>query len=179
MMYRQWLLFLGLIVGLSVGTANAQLLPNNNSLNAQSVERWMQSNRAMAPVMQLLDGLNPTAEALATFDQLPVAEQDQQINNFLSQKHMLDAANRIANSYGWKSVGEYMRLSTRLGNAIAAYFLTSDLAKLPEDQAQRLRETSDPAILAVPDTDIAFIRVNEQPLQQYIQAYAAGRDNGN
>lgn len=179
-MYRQWttrvgISLVGIILGIFAVAANAQLLPNNNSLNAQSVERWMQSNRAMAPVMQLLDEMNTTAEALAAFDALTPLEQDQKINTFLTQKNTLDIANKLANSYGWKSVGEYMRLSTRLGNAIAAYFLASDLAKLPEDQAKILREKSDPAILAVSEKDIAFIRANEQPLQQYIQAYAAGR----
>jgi hypothetical protein len=155
--------------------ANAQLLPDNKTLNAQSVERWMQSNRAMAPIMQLLDEMNATAEALQAFDALSPVEQDQQISHFLTEKNTLAAANRIATSYGWKSVGDYMRLSTKLGNAIAAYFLTSDLAQLPEEHANALREKTDPTILAVPEKDIAFVKANEKPLQQYIQAYAAGR----
>lgn len=174
-MIKRWMVALGVILGICTAVANAQLLPNNNSLNAQSVERWMQSNRAMAPVMQLLDGMSTTAADMAAFDALAPLEQDQKINAFLTQKNTLDTANKLANSYGWKSVGEYMRLSTRLGNAIAAYFLAGDLAKLPEEQAKMLREKTDPAILAVPQQDIAFIRANEKPLQQYIKAYAAGR----
>lgn len=135
----------------------------------------MQSNRAMAPIMQLLDGMNTTAEALKAFDELSPAQQDQRVNDYLMKKEMLEAANGIAVAHGWKSVGEYMRLSTKLGNAIAAYFLMSDLAQLPAEAATALREKADPAILAVPKTDIAFIKANEKPLQQYIQAYAAGR----
>jgi hypothetical protein len=72
-------------------------------------------------------------------------------------------------------VGEYMRLSTKLGNAIAAYFLAGDLAQMPEEHAKALREKTDPAVMAVPEKDIAFIKANEKPLRQYIQAYAAGR----
>ncbi|HSX50943.1 MAG TPA: hypothetical protein VLF09_08310, partial [Cellvibrio sp.] len=85
------------------------------------------------------------------------------------------AANQIAQKHGWKSVGEYMRLSTKLGNAIAAYFLFADLGKVTQEQEQQLKEKADPAVLAVPKSDIEFIKRNEKALQQYIQAYGAGR----
>ena len=68
-----------------------------------------------------------------------------------------------------------MRLSSKLGNAIAAYFLFGDLDKLTEEQAKQLKEKADPAILAVPRSDIEFIKRNEKSLQQYIKAYGAGR----
>ena len=84
-------------------------------------------------------------------------------------------ANHIIQKHGWKSVGEYMRLSTRLGNAIAAYFLLGDLGEVTEEQARQLKEKADPAVLAVPRSDIEFIKRNEKTLQQYIQAYGAGR----
>lgn len=174
-MNKLWMRLLVFVMCMQVYTTNAQLLPDNKTLNTQSVERWMQSNRAMAPIMQLLDEMNATAEALQAFDALSPAEQDQQINHFLTEKNTLAAANTIATTHGWKSVGEYMRLSTRLGNAIAAYFLAGDLAQLPEEYAKVMREKTNPAILAVPEKDIAFIKANEKPLQQYIQAYAAGR----
>jgi hypothetical protein len=174
-MNKLWMRLLVLVMCMQAYTTNAQLLPDNKTLNAQSVERWMQSNRSMAPIMQLLDEMNATAEALQTFDALSPAEQDQQINQFLTEKNTLAAANTTATTHGWKSVGEYMRLSTRLGNAIAAYFLAEDLAQLPEEHAKLLREKTNPAVLAVPEKDIAFIKANEKPLRQYIKAYAAGR----
>ena len=174
-MSRTWFQYLAIVLGAISFASYAQLLPNNTTLNTQSVERWMQSNRAMAPIMQIVDEMNLTAEALREFDALTPTEQDKKIDAFLAGKKMLDAANRIAVGQGWKSVGEYMRLSTKLGNAIAAYFLVQDLQQLPAEHARALREKADPAILAVPETDIAFIKANEKTLQQYIQAYAAGR----
>ncbi len=156
-------------------SANAQFLPDNKNLNAQSVARWMQSNRDMAPLVQIVDSAHESDAALKKFDALPAVEQDQQINQLLASNNLLDQANNVVQKHGWKSVGEYMRLSTKLGNAIAAYFLFADLGAVTEEQAQQLKEKADPAVLAVPKSDIEFIKRNEKPLRQYIQAYGAGR----
>jgi len=165
---------LGLLL-MGAGLSNAQLLLNNHTLNAQSVQRWMESNRDMVPVMQVLDQMHTSAEAMAAFDALSAALQDEQIDAFLRTQQLLDNAQAMVQRHGWKSVGEYQRLGTRLGNAIAAYFLAQDIQGLTEEQLQVLRDNTDPALLAVPEADIAFVKANEKALQQYIQAYAAGR----
>src|SRR5690606_6178354 len=141
---------------------------------AQSVQRWMQTNRDIAPIMQVVDSLNTTEVELKAFEALSPQEQDQKITALLKANNLQEAADQILSKHGWKSVGEYMRLSSKLGNAIAAYFLLGDLGKLNEEQAQQLKEKADPAILAVPQSDIDFIKRNEKPLQQYIQAYGGG-----
>lgn len=155
--------------------ASAQLLPDNKTLNAQSVHRWMQTNRDIAPVVQVVDEMNTNEAALKAFESMAAAEQDQKINELLKSKNLLERANQITQQYGWKSVGEYMRLSTKLGNAIAAYFLFGNLGKVTEEQEKQLKEKADPAVLAVPKSDIDFIKRNEKALQKYIQAYGAGR----
>lgn len=156
-------------------SASAQLLPDNKNLNAQSVARWMQTNRDIAPIVQIVDSMNVTDSALKVFEALPPAEQDQKINEVLKSNNLLESANQITQKHGWKSVGEYMRLSTRLGNAIAAYFLFGDLGKVTKEQEKQLKEKADPAVLAVPKRDIDFIKKNEKALQKYIQAYGTGR----
>ena len=153
----------------------AQFLPNNSSLTVQSVQRWMDSNRDFTSVIQILDEMHKTEDDLKKFDALPAAEQDQKITAFLQQKKLLGSSNAIATRHGWKSVGEYMRLSTKLGNAIAAYFFTEETAKLSAEHTQALRAKTDPAILAAPQEDIAFVKNNEKLLKEYIQAYAKGR----
>lgn len=155
--------------------ANAQLLPDNKTLNSQSVQRWMQTNRDIAPIVQVVDSMNFTDTDRSAFEALPPAEQDRKINEFLTSRKLLAKANEIATMHGWKSVGEYMRLSTKLGNAIAAYFLFSDLGKVTAEQEAQLKEKADPAVLAVPKSDIEFIKKNEKALQKYITAYGAGR----
>lgn len=165
---------LAVLMMLSV-SISAQLLPDNKNLNAQSVARWMQSNRDMAPIVQLVDSKHASDAELKAFDALPAVEQDKQINELLKSNNLLESANSITQQHGWKSVGEYMRLSTKLGNAIAAYFLFADLGEVTEEQAQQLKEKADPAVLAVPKSDIEFIKRNEKPLQDYIKAYGAGR----
>ena len=163
------------ILSICCASANAQLLPDNKSLNAQSVARWMQTNRDIAPIVQVVDSMNATDAALKAFEALPPVEQDQKINTALQANNLLESANQITQKHGWKSVGEYMRLSTKLGNAIAAYFLFGDLGKVTEEQQKQLTEKADPAVLAVSKSDIDFIKKNEKALQKYIKAYGAGR----
>lgn len=162
------------VLGLSL-TTHAQLLPNNTHLNSQSVQRWMQTNRDIAPIMHAIDGMHKTDAEIKAFDALPGIEQDKKIDALLKSKNLKVTADQIIQKHGWKTVGEYMRLSTKLGNAIAAYFLFGDLGKVTEEQAQQLKGKADPAVLAVPQSDIEFIKRNEKTLQQYIQAYGAGR----
>lgn len=164
-----------LLVVFFCGTAHAQLLLNNTTLNVQSVQRWMESNRDLSTVVQSLDGMYASDEDIKAFDRLPVAEQDKQISDFLQQKNMLDAANGIAARHGWKSVGEYMRLSTKLGNAIAAYFLVDSMKNLNTEQKKAMREKADPAVLDVPASDINFVKANENLLKQYMLAYSQGK----
>jgi len=157
------------------GVAYAQFLPDNTTLNVQSVQRWMDSNRDLSAVVQAVDGMHKTEAEIKLFDSLPAIEQDKKINHFLQQKNMLETANSISASHGWKSVGEYMRLSTKLGNAIAAYFLVDSMTNLNAEQKKALREKADPAVLAVSAADIGFVKTNEKLLKQYIQAYAQGQ----
>jgi hypothetical protein len=166
--------FLSIFLMLSVAfSCNAQLLPDNNNLNVQSINRWMQSNRDMAPLMQAIDARHLIPESLKDFEALTAAQQDQHIEQLLSEDKLLEQANRVVRQHGWKSVGEYMRLSTKLGNAIAAYFLLGDLGQITEEQRKQLTEKADPAVLAVSQQDIDFIRHNEKMLRHYIQAYGA------
>ena len=164
-----------LVLVFSSSLSFAQFLPNNSILSVQSVQRWMDSNRDFTSVIQVLDEMNKTEADLKKFDALPAAEQDQKITVFLQQKKLLESSSAIASRHGWKSVGEYVRLSTRLGNAIAAYFFTEETARLPAEHKQALRVKTDPAILAAPQEDITFVKNNEKLLKDYIQAYAKGR----
>jgi hypothetical protein len=159
----------------SAAFSYAQFLPDNKSLNVQSVQRWMQSNRDFSSVIQALDTMHKTENDLKQFEALPATEQDQKITAFLQQKSLLELANAVAAQHGWKSVGEYMRLSTKLGNAIAAYFFTEETAKLSESQKQAVKAKTDAAVLNAPQEDVAFVKNNEKLLKTYIQSYAKGR----
>lgn len=164
-----------LLLLVSCAQSFAQFLPDNTTLNVQSVKRWMDSNRDLANVMQVLDGMNTTDADLKKFDAMPAAEQDQKIVAFLQKHNLLQQTNSLVARHGWKSAGEYMRLSTRLGNAIAAYFYTQQIANLTEEQKKSVRAKTDAAVLNAPAADIAFIKANENLLKAYIQAYSNGR----
>jgi hypothetical protein len=163
--------FFVVVLLLGSGLTQAQLLPDNKNLNSQSVARWMQSNRAIAPIVQVVEPL--TADK--NFENLSAMQQDEKINALLTSNNLLESADQITQIHGWKSVGEYIRFSNKLGNAIAAYFLFGDMGQITPEQEKQLKEKADPAIAAVPKSDIEFIRKNEKALQKYIQAYGAGR----
>lgn len=156
-------------------TGYAQFLPDNTSLNVQSVQRWMDSNRDFANVIQTLDAMHKSEDDLKKFDALPALEQDQKIADFLQKNNLMAPTNTLVARHGWKTVGEYMRLSTKLGNAIAAYFFTQELAGLSEAQKKTLRAKTDAAVLNAPQEDIAFVKSHENLLKAYIQAYSKGK----
>jgi hypothetical protein len=158
------------LICLSLNT-QAQFLPDNKTLNAQSLDRWMKSAGEMAAVVEVIDSMHATDEDLKQFDDLTVVEQDQKIQVFLTQKNQWTTAEQIAKKHGWKSPGEFRRFSTKLGNAIAAYFSKKDQEGLTADQIKQLQEKMDPAVLAVPETDIEFVQKNEKQLQRFIQGY--------
>jgi len=164
-----------LLLLISSAFSYAQLLPDNTTLNVQSVQRWMDSNRDFAGVVQALDAMHKSDEELKKFDAMPASEQDQKITDFLQKNNLLQSANSISVRHGWKSAGEYMRLSTKLGNAIAAYFFTQEIANLNEVQKKSLRAKTDAAVLNAPQEDIAFVKSHETLLKTYIQAYSKGR----
>lgn len=164
-----------LFLWLGSSGVQAQLLPDNTQLNVQSVNRWMQSNRDLSPFVAAIDARFLTPAAFTDFDAMTSVEQDAYIEQVLQEDGLIGAAQTAVKRHGWKSLGEYMRLSSRLGNAIAAYFLWGDLDKVSEAQREQLKEKADPAVLAVPQADIEFIRRNEKALQTYIQAYSAGK----
>ena len=159
----------------SCSTSYAQLLPDNTSLNVQSIQRWMNSNRDFVGVVQVLEPMHKSEEDLKKFETLPAAEQDARIAAFLQKNNLTGVTQAVVMHHGWKSVGEYLRLSTRLGNAIAAYFFSQQIAKLTEDQKKALRAKTDAAVLNAPAEDIAFVQSHETLLKSYIQAYAQGR----
>lgn len=152
----------------------AQFLPDNTTLNVQSVQRWMASNRDFSTIMQTLDGMHASEDDLKRFEALPAAEQDQKIAGFLQKNNLLHSTMTITAQHGWKSPGEYMRFSTRLGNAIAAYFFTLQMANLTEDQKKSVRAKTDAAVLNVSAEDIAFVKSNETLLKAYMQGYSKG-----
>ncbi len=154
----QRIIFLFLIC-FSINT-QAQFLPDNKTLNTQSLERWMKSDREMAAIVELIDSMHTSDEDLKQFDELTVVEQDQKIQIFLTQKKQWTTAEQIAKKHGWKSPGEFRRFSTKLGNAIAAYFSKKDQEGLTPDQIKQIQGKMDPVILAVPDADIEFVQKN-------------------
>jgi hypothetical protein len=167
--------YLALLLLVFCGAVHAQFLPDNSSLNVQSVQRWMDSNRDFVNIMQVLEPMHKSEEDLKKFEALPAAEQDAQIVAFLQKNNLTSVIQPIVARHGWKSVGEYMRLSTRLGNAIAAYFFAQQIAGLTDDQKKALRTKTDSAVLNVPVEDVVFVKANESLLKSYIQAYAQGR----
>ncbi len=165
---RLWLIFILISWNFS---AYAQFLPDNKTLNHQSLNRWMQSAAEMAFAVELIDSMHVTEEELIKFDALSATEQDQKIQEFLLRNRQWHIANTTAKKFGWQSPGEFRRFSTKLGNAIAAYFSKKDQEGLTPDQIKQLHQKTDPAILAVPETDIQFVQQHEKELQRYIQRY--------
>lgn len=163
-----------LLIFMLAASAQAQPL-RVTPLTPAVLERWMVTTTDMKPYAELLEAMHTTeAEAKAkAFEALSAFEQDQQVKDFLTAHKVYDKATAVVKAQGWQSVGDYMRISTQIGNAIAAYLHEDIVASLPADQAQAMRENADPAIAAVSKADLAFIRRNIASIQQFFQIYSA------
>lgn len=153
--------------------ASAQLLAPSQELTESNLDRWMRSGVEMATLAGAVEELFATDEAFSAFEKLTHNEQDRQIDAFLAEKGLSKQADHMIKALGWKSVGDYMRFSARLGNAIAAYFIRSDLGNPTREELNALDGKVDPVILAVSEKDVAFIQAHQQRLQAYIHSYSA------
>lgn len=136
------------------------------------LERWMITTTDMKPYAQLLEAMHPGEAEAKAFEALTAAEQDQQVKAFLAANKVYDKTTLLVKAQGWQSVGDYMRTSAQIGNAIAAYLHEDIVASLPAEQATAMRDNTDPAITAVPKADLEFIRRNIASIQQFFQTYS-------
>lgn len=161
-----------LLIFMLAASAQAQPL-RVTPLTPAVLERWMVTTTDMKPYAELLEAMHTTEAEAKAFEALSAVEQDQQVKDFLTAHKVYDKATAVVKAQGWQSVGDYMRISTQIGNAIAAYLHEDIVASLPADQAQAMRENADPAIAAVSKADLAFIRRNIASIQQFFQIYSA------
>ena len=156
--------------------AHGQFLPTNKisskPLTIETLNRWIETNKVIHDYQRVIDEMLPTdAEALA-FEQLTSVEQDRVVNKYLQQKGMFEPFNSNMIKLGWTGVADYMRTSTQIGNAIAAYLQADKLARLSPEQASAVLAKTDPAVKSVSKADLEFIRVNINTIRQHILGYA-------
>lgn len=154
----------------------AQFLPANKvpaaPLTKEILSRWIATNKAIHDYQKLIDDMLPTDAEAKAFDQLSNVEQDRIVNKYLQTKGMFEPLNGNMIKLGWTGVADYMRVSTQIGNAMAAYLQVGILARMPPAQAKAMLEKSDPAVKAVTKGDLAFISANMNTIRQHIQGYS-------
>jgi hypothetical protein len=143
-------------------------------LNEDILNRWTVTTTELKPFAELLGAVNASEEEAIAFEAMSDKQQDKKVKAFLIKNKVYDQTTRIVKQHGWKSVGDYMRSSTQLGNAIAAYLQEGIIAGHPEDEAKAMREHVDPALAAVPKEDLEFIRRNAVTIKTFMQEYSQG-----
>lgn len=156
--------------------AEAQFLPAHKApqkpLNKEILNRWIETNKAIHSYQTVIDEMLPTDAEAKAFEQLTSVEQDRIVNAYLQKKGMFEPFNSNMIKMGWTGVADYMRTSTQIGNAIAAYLQADIVAKLSPEQAKAVLDKADPAVKAVTKSDLDFVRANMGLLRQHIQGYA-------
>lgn len=143
-------------------------------LNEDILKRWMVTTNELKPYAELLGAVNANEQEAVAFETMPDKQQDKKVKAFLIKNRVYDQTTKIVKKNNWKNVGDYMRSSTQLGNAIAAYMQESIIASRPDDEAQAIREHTDPALIAVAKEDLEFIRSNAPAIKTFMQAYSQG-----
>ena len=158
------------------GFSHAQFLPNNKAqaapLTKELLNRWIETNKTIRDYQKTIDEMLPTDAEAKAFEQLTSVEQDRIVNKYLQQKGMFEPFNSNMIKLGWTGVADYMRVSTQLGNAIAAHLQVEKVSKLPPEQAKAIIDRTDPAVKAVTKADLDFVRVNIATIRKHIMGYA-------
>lgn len=142
------------------------------TLSVTLLDRWINTNIQIKSYANVISDMLPTANEAKAFEQLTAPEQDRLVNQYLQKKGLFEPLNTNIKKLGWTGVADYMRTSTQIGNAIAAYFFFSKIKNLTPDQQKALKDREDPVVLAVSSADIEFIRQNEARIQAHIQQYS-------
>lgn len=166
----QWTIAL-LVMCLICVCATAQPL-RVRMLDNDTLNRWMITTTELKPYSELLESINATEEEAIAFEAMSPAKQDQKITDYLKSKDAYDVMTQLVKKHGWYNIGEYVRKSTQIGNAIARYLQEDIMAGLPPEEAQAMREKSDPAVAAVTDADLEFVRKNISTLQTFMKLYS-------
>lgn len=158
------------------GFSHAQFLPTNKAqpapLTKELLNRWVETNKVIHDYQKTIDEMLPTDAEAKAFEQLTSVEQDRIVNKYLQHKGMFEPFNSNMIKLGWTGVADYMRASTQLGNAIAAYLQADKIAKLPPEQAKAIIDRTDAAVKTVTKADLNFVRANIATIQKHIMGYA-------
>lgn len=172
----KWLLVLILCVSTF---AHAQFLPANKTkplpLTQSVLARWFETNTTIRDYQHAIDEMLPTDAEATAFDKLSIVEQDNIVNNYLQRKGLFEPLNTNIKKLGWTGVADYMRVSSQIGNAIAADLQATRIAQLTPEQARAVLDKTDPAVKAVSNEDLAFVRANMAAIRQHIQGYSASK----
>ena len=165
-----------IVLFLFSGICAAQFLAANkipsSHLTQEILARWIKTNNELHTYQAVIDEMLPTDAEAKAFELLTWVEQDKIVNTYLQKKGIYEPLHEKIKQLGWKSVADYMRSCSQIGNALAAYFQGDIVARMPPDQAKAMMENVDPAVKAVTKEDLEFVRANIKTIRAHIQGYA-------
>ncbi|MDO3385755.1 hypothetical protein QWI17_07895 [Gilvimarinus sp. SDUM040013] len=143
-------------------------------LNAGDVDAWLATTEQLMPMQDVFEkmGQGSTIADEYTeeeFKALSIEKQDEVMDDMLKEQGAYDQIYAVLNEYEWPSAGEYMRVSSRIGMAIAARMRDQMMKSLPAEQRQMMEEMSGP-VNANP-ADVALVESNWDKVSQFMGKY--------
>lgn len=144
------------------------------ALESADVDAWLSTTEKLMPMQEVFEKMGQgstiadkyTEEEFKALDQ---ATQDEVMDDMLKEQGAYDDIYGVLNQYDWSSAGEYMRVSSRLGMAIAAHMREEMMKSLPAEQRQMMAEMAGP-VDANPE-DVALVAKNWDKLSTFMGQY--------
>lgn len=146
----------------------------DRELTSADVQAWLDTTEQLMPMQEAFAKMGESKTIADKYTEeefraLAPEKQDEVMDEMLRQEGIYDQIYPVLNQFKWKSAGEYMRVSSRLGLAIAAHMRAQLLASVPEDQRQQMESIAKP-VNANP-ADVKVIDQNWAEVSQFMSKY--------
>lgn len=159
-----------LVVGL---ITIAGVVQAERALSSKDVDSWLATTEKLMPMQSVFEkmGENSTFAGYTEeqFKALPESKQDDVMDDLLKEHGAYDDVYAVLNQYDWSSAGDYMRVSSRIGQAIAAHMRAQMMQSLPAEQRKMMEEMTGP-VTANPD-DVALVSKNWDKVSSFMGQY--------
>ncbi|MCP8898681.1 hypothetical protein [Gilvimarinus xylanilyticus] len=131
-----------LLLALTFGVSLAQA---EETIDSDTIDSWLETTQAFIPMQDVFQAIGENSALAQKYSEeefmaMSLEKQDDVLDEVLKEQGVYDKIYKVLEDNDWDSAGEYVRVSSRVGQAIAYQMREMLMAKMPEEQQQMMRE---------------------------------------
>ncbi|BFM20833.1 hypothetical protein [Gilvimarinus japonicus] len=141
-------------------------------LNSATLDKWLATTTEFIPMQDVFERISQESEITKKYTQdefkaMDVEEQNKLMDQLLKDEGVYDDVYKVLNQKDWDSAGSYIRISTRIAQAIQVHMQNMMLKNLPAEQAQMVKEMMGGDVTADPK-DVELVSKNWSKISRFI-----------